>query len=294
MSSVYSSIYEKRMKTLHKTNPISMKALRFILGISSRITPGLTTKILLNHFYKPNVFKARKGTEILPETKGIEFTHIFPEYEINTKTYGTGPTILCLHGWGGSSDSFTSIIDPLVKNGYQVITLDLPGHGNSSGKESSLFDFIASTTLIMNTVPEVYAIIGHSIGGLAAMNLVARNQLKLKIVTISAPSSIKTIIDTYRLNLNLSDKVVNNLVTNIEKKFRVSISDYAVDGLYTSFPDSGLIIHDKYDYVIPYGESEIISQRWKTAKLKSVTRLGHHRILKEPLITKEILNYLNE
>jgi predicted alpha/beta-fold hydrolase len=287
-------LYEKRIKTLQKANPISLKALRIFLGIFSRITPGLTTRLLLNHFYKPGAFKSKKGSQLIPKTEGVEHIHDFSEYKIFTRTYGSGPVILCLHGWGGSSNSFASLIDPLVEDGYQIITIDLPGHGNSSGKESSLFDFIASTKLILKSIPPVYAIIGHSIGGLAAMNLVARNQTVGKIVTISAPSSINTILNTYKVNLNLSEKVVNSLVTHIEGKYAVRITDYSVDALYSSFPDSGLIIHDKYDYVIPYNEAQIISQLWRSARLKSVTRLGHHRILKEPLITIEILNYLNE
>jgi pimeloyl-ACP methyl ester carboxylesterase len=271
-----------------------LKALRFILGISSRVTPGLTTRVLLGHFYKPSTLRSRKNSKYVPETEAIVVIHNFPQYEICTKTYGTGPTILCLHGWGGSSDSFIKIIDPLVKEGYQVITMDLPGHGNSSGKESSLFDFIASTTLLLETIPQLYAIIGHSIGGLAAMNLVARNQSVTKIITISTPSSINTILNTYKVNLNLTEKVVNNLATHIEKKYQVQIADYSVEALYTNFPDSGLIIHDRFDNVIPYSEAQFISHLWESATLKSVTRLGHHRILKEPVITKEILNYLNE
>ena len=223
LSSIYSTKYEKRMRTLHKSNPISIKALRFILGIFSRVTPGLTTRILLGHFYKPGAFKARKNSQHIPETQAVTFTHKFPKYEIFTKTYGTGPVVLCLHGWGGSSDSFVNFIDPLVKEGYQVITIDLPGHGNSSGNESSLFYFIASTTSILETIPEVYSIIGHSIGGLAAMNLAARNPSISKLVTISTPSSINTIVNTYKINLNLTEKVVDNLVTHIEKKYNVKI-----------------------------------------------------------------------
>jgi predicted alpha/beta-fold hydrolase len=272
----------------------SIKLLRLGFGISSRVSPSLATKIMLRHFYKPGAFGTRNNNHLKSETPVNIKTYEFTNYSIHTKTYGQGPSLLLLHGWGGSSNSFVQFIDPLVAAGFQVITVDLPAHGLSSGKESSLFDFIASTTLVLEKIPPIYAIIGHSLGGLAAMNIASRNEKITKVITISAASSINTIVNTYKENLNLSTKVVDKLFTDIERKFNVKIDDYSIDKLYDFLPQSGLLIHDEFDYVIPFSEISIIKQRWPNANMFTTKGLGHHRILKDFQVILEILKYLKE
>lgn len=52
----------------------------------------------------------------------------------HTETYGKGKIkIVMLHGWGGSSQSFSSLAKKLAQNkNYQILVPDLPGFGRSS------------------------------------------------------------------------------------------------------------------------------------------------------------------
>ncbi|HXK32096.1 MAG TPA: alpha/beta fold hydrolase, partial [Candidatus Paceibacterota bacterium] len=52
--------------------------------------------------------------------------------ETNYKIAGSGPAILVLHGWGGSSDSWVKVQEILSEKGYQVIAPDFPGLGVSA------------------------------------------------------------------------------------------------------------------------------------------------------------------
>ena len=57
--------------------------------------------------------------------------------EIAVYAWGNGPTILCVHGWGGRATNFAAFIGPMVAAGFRVVAFDAPGHGQSSGTLSS-------------------------------------------------------------------------------------------------------------------------------------------------------------
>src|SRR5690606_12674595 len=45
-----------------------------------------------------------------------------------------GETVLLVHGWEDDHLSWAPLADRLVRDGYRVLALDLPGHGRSPGK----------------------------------------------------------------------------------------------------------------------------------------------------------------
>ena len=44
------------------------------------------------------------------------------------------PCVLLVHGWNGRGTQMAGFVAPLIEQGYRVLTLDLPGHGDSSGR----------------------------------------------------------------------------------------------------------------------------------------------------------------
>ncbi|GMN04571.1 alpha/beta fold hydrolase [Erythrobacter sp. MTPC3] len=55
---------------------------------------------------------------------------------LNTETDGSGPKLLLVHGLGGSGRSWSPIIPRLAEE-REVITIDLPGHGNATARDDS-------------------------------------------------------------------------------------------------------------------------------------------------------------
>lgn len=87
---------------------------------------------------------------------------------------GDGPTILTLHGAGGSTHSFRDVMSALARR-HRVIALDLPGQGytqlgarHRSGLNTTAEDI---TNLCVQEGWEPAAIIGHSAGGALALRL---------------------------------------------------------------------------------------------------------------------------
>ena len=87
---------------------------------------------------------------------------------------GTGPTVVMLHGAGGSGHSFRHLIPHLARN-YRLIVPDLPGQGFSrSGNRGRLgLDGMAEDIARLCTAEGVHPdfAIGHSAGAAVALRL---------------------------------------------------------------------------------------------------------------------------
>jgi magnesium chelatase accessory protein len=87
---------------------------------------------------------------------------------------GTGPTILLLHGAGGSGHSFRTLL-PLLTPHFHCITPDLPGQGFTRAGSSRRYGLdptaadLTALCAVMGWQPR--AIIGHSAGAAVALRM---------------------------------------------------------------------------------------------------------------------------
>ena len=109
-----------------------------------------------------------------------------------SRVLGRGEPILVLHGLFGSSDNWLTQAK-LLSNDYKVYSLDLRNHGQSP--HSDEFDYVAMAKDLAEFVDanELHdpVIIGHSMGGKAAMNFALAHPEKLSklIVVDIAPKA---------------------------------------------------------------------------------------------------------
>src|SRR5215470_10874422 len=60
-----------------------------------------------------------------------------PKRRVTAYTWGDGPAVLLVHGWGGNAGHLAGFVDPLLAAGFRAVAVDLPGHGRSAGRRSS-------------------------------------------------------------------------------------------------------------------------------------------------------------
>ncbi len=113
---------------------------------------------------------------ILKTSRGLDW-----HYE----TVGKGDAVLFIHGFGGSSRWWHAQKDFLVKD-FQVITIDLPGHGQSGWLPVTLNDMAVDIRQVLNLVGASHvSIVASSFGGLIALELyrlMAENVMRLSFV----------------------------------------------------------------------------------------------------------------
>jgi 3-oxoadipate enol-lactonase len=91
-------------------------------------------------------------------------------------TLGGGPTVLMLHGMVGGHLAFAPQGETLATAGYRAVAWDMPGYGHSAPIEPYTFKGLAQSCvrLIESLKCEQVILLGHSMGGMVAQEVVAR------------------------------------------------------------------------------------------------------------------------
>ncbi len=91
-------------------------------------------------------------------------------------TLGAGPTVLMLHGIGGGHLAFAPQVETLASSGYRAVAWDMPGYGHSAPIEPYTFKGLAQSciALIESLRCGDVTLVGHSMGGMVAQEVVAR------------------------------------------------------------------------------------------------------------------------
>lgn len=112
--------------------------------------------------------------------------------QIHYKVSGDGEPIILLHGWGQSINYFSTLIEYLSQK-FTVYALDLPGFGLSTTPEkvwgsaeyACLVELFIKELQIHNPI-----LLGHSLGGKIAINLVAAGRVYTKKLILIGSSGV--------------------------------------------------------------------------------------------------------
>jgi len=104
---------------------------------------------------------------------------------------GSGPTVLMLHGIGGGHLAFAPQVETLAGAGYRAIAWDMPGYGRSAPIEPYTFKGLAQSCidLIDALRCESVVLVGHSMGGMVAQEVVARRPDKVSRLVLAGTSA---------------------------------------------------------------------------------------------------------
>ncbi|OAN18507.1 esterase [Photobacterium jeanii] len=109
---------------------------------------------------------------------------------LHYRVEGEGKAIILIHGLFGSLDNL-GLLARVLKNDYQVISVDLRNHGQSPRSEHFTYQELAQDVLAVADELNLasFAVIGHSMGGKVAMALseLAQSRLEQLIVMDIAP-----------------------------------------------------------------------------------------------------------
>ncbi|QDE99387.1 alpha/beta fold hydrolase [Myxococcus xanthus] len=100
---------------------------------------------------------------------------------------GAGPTVVLLHGRGGAASQWFTYLTVLAR-GHRVLAVDLPGFGMSSapegplatGEDAAAFFTAPIEALLSQLAPGPVAVVGHSLGGLVALELALRGRVPVE------------------------------------------------------------------------------------------------------------------
>lgn len=272
---------------------ILAKTIGFIINTWSFVSAKSAGKIAMKLFSSPRRVKIKETQKDFLETAFIEDL----DYEhLSIKTYrwlGKKETILLAHGWESNSFRWKQLILQLKAFDYNIIALDAPAHGYSSG---SRFNAILYAECI-NIVAQRFGaniVIGHSVGGMATAYFLSKYKMPSvkKIVLLGAPSNFSGVFGRYVEMMSYNKRVAKAIDQLILEQFNQSPAQFNAEKFTEGVTAEGLLIHDKYDKIIPHSDAEDFQNLYKKSKLITTEGFGHG--LRTDEVHKHILEFINQ
>lgn len=201
------------------------------------------------------------------------------------------PAVVLVHGWGGRGTQLRHFIEPLLARGLSVITYDAPGHGMTGGSESSLPHFLRALDAVLDRIGPVHALVGHSMGGAAALLTMARRpDAAGRAVLIAAPASLTEA--TWRLAeaLGWPSALTAAVRRRIEYRFGINWDEFESERATGAY--ELLVIHDRDDPEVPFASARRHLRAWAQARLLETRGLGHRRVLSDPTVLAATIDFL--
>lgn len=208
-------------------------------------------------------------------------------------TYGySKKKVLLVHGWSGRGTQLVNIADKVLENKMMVISFDGPSHGLSSGKRTSLIEFIKCIRQLEKEYGPFDAAIGHSFGGMALLNAVSDGLKINNLIIIGADNSINEIIKAEVKKYSLQPAIAKKLIELINKQLDVDIEDFSSKNAAKNVDIPTLVINDSGDKYVDVSSALTIRQNLKYGELLMTNGLGHHKILKDPTVIQRIIDFI--
>ena len=275
--------------------PLHLRLLKMLIATISKFAPQYVARYGFDMFITPKRRPFTDKQRSFLET-GERFSIPFQSYDLVAYRWGAGKRVLLVHGWESNSAVMEYFVNPLVNAGYEVIALDCPAHGNSSGKQVDLLQYGESILCTINYLGGVHALIAHSIGATASAVVLGTHMHYTiqKTVLISPIDRMTNIFALYANGLGLNTNVQDAIYNILEKRFGHPPQYYSNPDLLEHYPHPMLIVHDKDDRVVPFSWGQAIGEKVKSARVLVTNGLGHRRILKDDKTIEHIIGFVKE
>lgn len=205
---------------------------------------------------------------------------------------GNGKLILLVHGWNGQVGNFSRIIPDLLKHGFHVIGLDLPGHGTSEGRYSNVVLSGRSVRSLTEIIGNPFACLTHSFGGAVATIAQELGTKSERLVYICPPLGLSSVTESFSDSWKLTSDEAKAVKANIEKKIARSLNELDLPLVGENLSNKLLLIHDEDDLEIPTKMGKLVASSWKDSEFHLTKGLGHRRILRDDDVKNKILKFL--
>ncbi|TIP87796.1 MAG: alpha/beta fold hydrolase, partial [Mesorhizobium sp.] len=184
--------------------------------------------------------------------------------------------------------------------GYKVVSLDLPGHGQSQGRRLTLVSAVEAARLAGEWFGPFLAVVGHSFGGAVAANAVAGSVKNIpplaagRLVLIAAPSSLPAIFNDFSRMLSVGPRSQAAMADRVERIAGRPLHEFTGDRQLASTPVPTLVIHAPDDREVSADHARLYAGAGDHIRLYWADGLGHRRILADRGVVERAIGFVAE
>ena len=270
--------------------------IRFGVWLSQQLSTSLATQLALYLFFRPQRFKRPVREQEMYEhalKTSCYVPEIFKEIQV-FRLAGKGAKVLLLHGWSGRGTQLFAFADELRKSNAEVVTFDMPAHGQSLGNKTNIVELVACIKEVHTKYGPFDHAIAHSMGSMALLRALRDGILMKSVAIIGSGDKIRNVFYRFSEQLQFSDKVTEQMIQTVEKKFGMNLESYSSSMSLEHLEMPLLIVHDKDDKETPFTYSKDLHKIANNSELLLTSGLGHHRILRDSKTVQHIVQFINQ
>ena len=207
-----------------------------------------------------------------------------PEGEVALQVAGSGPSVMLLHGWEGQPSDLAAFAPPLLAAGCSVVTMDLPAHGASDGRQTSIPQAARALGAVVEALGPLHGVIAHSMGAEILVEALFTGLAAERVVLISAPAYYERFARNFAAGSGLDAQGTEAMLTLLGTTIGVDVHEISVPLRAAHLRQPALIIHSGGDRLVAIEDSLASAAAWPGARHLRVEGLGHGRILADPAV----------
>lgn len=200
--------------------------------------------------------------------------------------------VLAIHGWEGRATQFGPLAQFLQPMGVEVVSVDGPAHGNSTGRHADPLIFSAAVMEVVEELGPFDVLMGHSMGAGSIIISMARGVPAKKAIYIAGPAAFQEVLSRFADLFGMNARTRRHFFALIEKVSGRRFEGNDLEDLVKEFDIPALIVHDTGDPDVPYDDALRLQRAWAGARLHTTTGLGHKALLRDPETMQAIADFL--
>lgn len=202
--------------------------------------------------------------------------------------------VLIAHGFDSCSYKFDKYIQLFHQQGFEVLAFDAPAHGVSDGKIVNALIYKNAMMLVQKEFGPLYAIMGHSFGGLAAALAAEQIGNLTKLILIAPATETTSAINSFFKMVPLGNAIQNAVEKYIVNLAQQPLTYFSVNRVLQSLQHTSVLwLHDEEDSICTFKDvAPTIEKKLPYVQFHITKGLGHSKIYRDQTVSKTIVHFL--
>jgi pimeloyl-ACP methyl ester carboxylesterase len=206
--------------------------------------------------------------------------------------YGEGPLVFLVHGWGGRAAQMGQLARSIADQGFTVVGIDFPGHGERRWDTSDVFQMSAALTHLAGRFGQPQAVVAHSLGAMASV-YAFQGAMPERVVLLAPMLDINEALDTFAGRARLMPWTAALLKRRLRRFCGDSWAVFAA-GSGTDFGDADvLVVHDPEDPDTRFESSAVLAAVRDRTSLLVANSKGHNGVLADGEVAGAVARFLS-
>jgi len=274
---------------------IAVGYLRTKFRILTAISKKMAAEKAFDLFCTPQSRNKKKLPKIFEEGEQIQFRFENQQITGYRWNHPAERKLMIIHGFESSVINFDRYIKPLTSKGYEVLAIDAPAHGRSTGKTINAVIYKDLIRHIYREYGPIQSFLAHSLGGLAlclALEEIKHDQ-NYRVVLIAPATETATAIDHFFQFLQLNNAVRKEFEKRIIKLGGNPAEWYSIRRALQNIRAKVLWFHDEEDNITLLTDAmKVKEENLSNVEFVITKGLGHQKIYRDNKVSSAVIDFL--